>query len=825
MGMQKPRILFLDAYDSFSNNIVSLLETTLDVEVFTTKIDDPRIDSLSKVTAVVSAYDAVVCGPGPGHPQNDDDVGAIRNIWRLAERDLVPVLGICLGFQSLCLEFGANIRRLKGPQHGIVRRINHTGETNLRGRKSIFEGVGETNATLYQSLCADIGQDNIPEDSWNSAKWKPTSKCPNLIPLAWVESELTEVDKINCGIADRRVFVGVRHKTKPFWALQYHPESICTNEESQGIIRNWFREARTWSKIYGRRTNYFIRPLETAQKSLLRERDLTDSNIDAHAFENSAREDSFICHTYNMVLPSNLEVSDIVESLQGICNDCILLESSNASNPEAHPGVRGRYSILGLNTNNCQKFEYRVKPSSSDHSATRKIGTRKFWSELVHSLDGYHGVEGNPESPFWGGLIGYSTYELGLEGIDVDLKTRTSSRYSKHRPDACYVFVTESIVVDHQEGMLYFQKLDRRDNEAMVMTELQVTAAKLERGIAKRGLQKSTPELFRVFSNTSKSLAPNTSVGAISVPDNEAYENKVRTCQEYIRNGDSYELCLTDQSIVKATKDSEPSGWSLYKKLRRQQPAPFASYFRMGDVTLVSASPERFLKWDSKGNCELRPMKGTVRKTPDTTFEQAKALLDVPKETAENLMIVDLVRHDLHGICGSGNVTVPKLMVVEEYQSVYQMISIVHGKIPSPIVIKDNDVDYSAKRHVHQQRFTGVDVLAASLPPGSMTGAPKKRSCEILQLIEQGKERSMYSGVVGYMDVGGRGDFSVTIRCMFKWADEDREEIDAVGAKTTIEKWHVGAGGAVTTLSTPKGEREEMLTKSSGTLGVFEALI
>jgi para-aminobenzoate synthetase len=140
-------------------------------------------------------------------------------------------------------------------------------------------------------------------------------------------------------------------------------------------------------------------------------------------------------------------------------------------------------------------------------------------------------------------------------------------------------------------------------------------------------------------------------------------------------------------------------------------------------------------------------------------------------------------------------------MVVEEYKSVFQMISIVRGQIPRS----------------HHSRptpyYTGIDVLAASLPPGSMTGAPKKRSCEILSEIEK-KERSLYSGVVGYMDIGGRGDWSVTIRSMFRWDDEGRED--------AMETWHIGAGGAVTTLSTEVGEREEMQTKLRGTLGIFQ---
>lgn len=208
-------------------------------------------------------------------------------------------------------------------------------------------------------------------------------------------------------------------------------------------------------------------------------------------------------------------------------------------------------------------------------------------------------------------------------------------------------------------------------------------------------------------------------------------------------------------------------------------------------------------------------MKGTVRKSPAvSTLAQAKELLDVPKEKAENLMIVDLVRHDLHGVCGSGNVTVPRLMVVEEYASVFQMISVVQGQIPSPVT---KHMNHQEIKEAEKTRYTAIDVLAASLPPGSMTGAPKKRSCEILQDVEGGQERSLYSGVVGYMDVGGRGDFSVTIRSMFRWADEDAMGSDGMPTET----WHIGAGGAVTALSTLVGEREEMQTKLNGTLGVF----
>jgi para-aminobenzoate synthetase len=153
MLVQKPLVLFIDAYDSFSNNIISLLETTLDVSVRTVKIDDYQLKTDTKLHRELQHYAAVVCGPGPGHPENEEDIGIIKKIWRLSEERTLPVLGICLGFQSLCLEFGGKIRRLKGPQHGMIRNITHAGEKQDGYSKSIFVGVGPFDATLPEPVC------------------------------------------------------------------------------------------------------------------------------------------------------------------------------------------------------------------------------------------------------------------------------------------------------------------------------------------------------------------------------------------------------------------------------------------------------------------------------------------------------------------------------------------------------------------------------------------------------------------------------------------------------------------------------------------------
>lgn len=517
-----------------------------------------------------------------------------------------------------------------------------------------------------------------------------------------------------------------------------------------------------------------------------------------------------IFYSQSVDLPENISVAQIAEAVLDAGKDRIILESSNAYEKGVGTAdVRGRYSIIALDVDDCLQLEYTAGNNTIAATYPKlraRCGTdvRQFggiWHFLAQYLESRKvigAVNGDNDSPFWGGFMGYTTYELGLEGINVSPQGQRHPEFS--RPDLCFAWVTRSLVIDHVKKRIHIQELDTayRSGATPWSTRIYQTLLRLPLRPA---------HSFPVYEPNHNPQPP-----TITRPDDKEYESKVQQCQEEIRKGNSYELCLTAQTTVTRPADH---AWPLYKSLRTRQPAPFASYIRLGSATLVGSSPERFLSWDESGKCELRPMKGTVRKSPIVnTLAQAKALLDVPKEKAENLMIVDLVRHDLHGVCGSGNVSVPRLMVVEEYATVFQMISIVQGQIPPPTT-KHLNRDEIAE--AEKTRYTGIDVLAASLPPGSMTGAPKKRSCEILQEIEGGQERSLYSGVVGYMDVRGRGDFSVTIRSMFRWKDECFVDDEGEG----METWHIGAGGAVTALSTPVGEREEMQTKLAGTLGVF----
>ncbi|ORY71556.1 aminodeoxychorismate synthase [Pseudomassariella vexata] len=833
--MSHPRILFLDAYDSFSNNVVSLLNTLLDAEVHVLPIDSPQLDPKSPTfhDALVDElrrYDAVVCGPGPGSPDSEADVGLMKHIWQLEDEHLLPVLGICLGFQSLAVSCGATTKKLTTGLHGMIRQIDHRSDVADSSEGNIFTDIPSFRATLYHSLCADIGQGLISEADWPAWRWASPATLPQVLPLAWVEEPRD-------GFVER-ILMGMKHTSKPFWGFQYHPESICSDSSGHRVILNWFEQARRWSERAGRRTQpNRIEVMHDARNPSLLSQPKVDDWIRQNERDIDCRYTSRSLH-----LPAHVQVPDVVELLQSGKQDQIILDSASAHADRIGLDVRGRYSIIALDVEKAMRFEYHAgasqvvayTPSSTEAECntleTMRIhGHDTIWHVLARFLQPRRTKQCSAETPFMGGFMGYATYELGLECIDVE----TFTDRGHQRPDLCFAWITKSIVIDHLESTLRIQNLHSPgsdpgqwiDEVARTLQNSTLWADGLRVNVGNVGSTNFKKHLTPPMTPTGTLCSTK-----IQVPDADEYECKVRQCQDFIAAGDSYELCLTDQtSITRSTSAPEsgppdissnswgpssatetPSSWQIYRSLRACQPAPFGSYIRLGGATLISSSPERFLEYNGDGLCSMRPMKGTVRKSDAVaTLEQAERILHIPKEEAENLMIVDLVRHDLHSVCGPGHVIVPQLLKVEEYASVFQMISVVQGQLP---------VNDDADAVGDDQGYSGLDILAASLPPGSMTGAPKKRSCQILQQIEGRRERSLYSGVVGYMDIAGRGDWSVTIRSLFRWDDEIVHQHDG----TEQEVWHIGAGGAVTALSTPEGERDEMMTKLKGPLAVFD---
>ncbi|MCW5836146.1 MAG: aminodeoxychorismate synthase component I, partial [Labilithrix sp.] len=263
------------------------------------------------------------------------------------------------------------------------------------------------------------------------------------------------------------------------------------------------------------------------------------------------------------------------------------------------------------------------------------------------------------------------------------------------------------------------------------------------------------------------------------------YVARVARAKRHIDAGDAFEICLTNALRAPLARRH---AWALFDELRRSNPAPFAALLDLPEGAVVSSSPERFLSLDARGIAESRPIKGTRPRgaTPADDARLARELATAEKDRAENAMIVDLVRNDLGRVCRFGTVEAPELFVVEPYATVHQLVSTVRGEL---------DAGKGA-----------IDLLRACFPPGSMTGAPKIEAMRILERLEP-VERGVYSGALGWIDLGGAMDLSVVIRTVVLEDDVARFSV----------------GGAIVADSDPADEHEETEHKAFALVRALEA--
>lgn len=261
----------------------------------------------------------------------------------------------------------------------------------------------------------------------------------------------------------------------------------------------------------------------------------------------------------------------------------------------------------------------------------------------------------------------------------------------------------------------------------------------------------------------------------------DEYLELIAKAKDFIAKGDAYQLCLTNQITVETSNDP----FAVYLRLRAINPSPYATYIRMGDVSVVSSSPEQFIRVSGE-LVSTKPIKGTRPRSQDANEDRALALelAANTKERAENLMIVDLMRNDLGKISAPADVVVGKLFDVESYSSVHQLVSTITAKLLPSLTI--------------------FDAIAACFPAGSMTGAPKIRAMEILQGLE-GFPRGIYSGCLGYVSASGSADLGMTIRT-----------IVFEPGKATI-----GIGGGITIDSVAQEELAETKLKARVLLQAF----
>jgi para-aminobenzoate synthetase len=414
-------------------------------------------------------------------------------------------------------------------------------------------------------------------------------------------------------------------------------------------------------------------------------------------------------------------------------------------------GERGRFSFMGdsegplgaVVTYGVDAGQVRV-----ERRAGAEVHDESIFDYLGRELRRLRRLSNGLPFDFDCGFAGYFGYELKADcGAEAAHRAAT--------PDAAFVFADRLIAFDHRERRVYLAALAEPGAEDWIEA--------MSRRLGALPLL-AEPEIGDEPLELALRRSPS------------RYRDEIEACKRYLTAGHSYEICLTNKLVAEAS----PDPLQLYRALRRVNPAPFAAYLRFGDLAVLSSSPERFLAIDREGRAEARPIKGTSRRgaTPDEDGRLAAALCADEKNRAENVTIVDLLRNDLGRVCEVGSVEVPELMRVESYETVHQLVSSVRGRL--------------------REEVGPAECIRACFPPGSMTGAPKLRTMEILDELER-EARGPYSGAIGYLGLGGACDLGVAIRTIV---------LDGGSAS-------IGAGGAIVVDSDPAAEIEEMLLKAA----------
>ncbi len=435
---------------------------------------------------------------------------------------------------------------------------------------------------------------------------------------------------------------------------------------------------------------------------------------------------------------------------------------------------RSRFSIMGAcDGPGSHIFEYRV-PDVARVEGVPAMGG--FFDELRGKLRAVRlDDEGHRAAERLGGFaLGYAGclgYGLGAETLGLARESHDGME-----SDAHLVFLTRALVIDHE----------RRTVRAVALAELHggaetpgtvgeqrawlVEAEKNMSGVL---------EAVRGARHERGIEGPQAGVGTEATPEYRHapahYATLIERCQELIDAGESYELCLTNEARVAGERDV----LDVYARLRRVARVPYGALLDCGKWSVASASPERFLEVSAQGEVESRPIKGTAPRSadPDEDEKLRAELAGSRKDRAENLMIVDLVRHDLSRVCEAGSVRVPRIYQVESFPTVHQMISTITGRLAPG--------------------RTAIDAIEAAFPGGSMTGAPKLRTVQLLRELEGGP-RGIYSGALGWISPNGAASLSIVIRTAV---------LDETGAR-------FGVGGAITRLSNTGAEIEETFTKA-----------
>ncbi|GMF41966.1 unnamed protein product [Phytophthora fragariaefolia] len=799
ISAKKPRrvaSLLIDNYDSYTYNISQMLAQVngFPASVLVMRNDDfgGRFAAawehfVAQMSALAAEQDVdlelnVVISPGPGHPAEPKDFGMCADAIRHAD---APVLGVCLGHQGMAQVYGGEVVEAKEVMHGRTSRVFFED-----GDKTLFAHVANGfEVVRYHSLVID--PEKVPEEL-----------------------------EVTAQTADG-VIMAVRHRTKQQFGVQFHPEAVCS-EFGYQLFQN-FRDVTLGQSASKCELHHSNHP-EVNTKVL------TEHAVRGSTLHFTARP-NYCVHVER--LSTGLASLDFAEfvfcELFGASKRSFWLDSSNHNTVAgSDAAIQSRCSMMGDDSGpmsycveyDVAKVELRLRRRSTDVEGER-VGIYPGQDILTHVRevmqahrchdivfkDGASEQDVRSEElpfAFRGGFVGYFGYEI--LGSEQEGKKKFNDRFDakgERAPDASFVFADRALMFDHRDDVIYSLSVCENEDASKNLSQqwLHSTRNQLQ-------------QLANTFQQTSSSTL---SLPANIKPDDEVifrpsrsraqYVADIEEIQRLIRAGETYEVCLTNHLRAEyALRDP----LAFYRMLRRRNPAPFAGFYLSNPknrfqapeqvrsseeaealqdaYALCCSSPERFLRVGADGWMESKPIKGTRPRGGDPREDTAIAedLASCEKDRAENMMIADLVRNDFGVVARVGSVHVPRLMGVETYTTVHQLVTTVRAQ-------RRNDADV-------------VDVLRATFPGGSMTGAPKKRTMHIIRELERAP-RGVYSGGLGFLSIDGSCDLNIIIRT----------------AIVTPNSVTLGAGGAIVALSDCDDEYDEMLLKARALVATIGA--
>jgi para-aminobenzoate synthetase len=686
------RTLIIDNYDSFTFNLFQMIAAINGEEPIVVRNNQEKWDTLAGLE-----FDNIVISPGPGTPEREGDFGVCASALLHAR---VPILGVCLGHQGLCYVFGGKVHHAPEPMHGRLSGVYHNGAP-------LFDGVPQGfQAVRYHSLIVE----------------EPLPDC--LEAIAWTSD---------------RILMAIRHRTRPLWGVQFHPESICT-EHGDRILRN-FRDLSHCSER---------RHSGTPAASI---------SVVPAPHQNDVKPAGYQVRTRKLDLFP--EPGDVYRRLFQREEPAFWLDSSSTE------GNLARFSFMGAGSGpHAALVSYSV--AAGEVTERRGDHVRRFresiYVYLERELRRRACATDDLPFDFNCGYVGYFGYELKAE-------VGATHRHECEYPDAMFLLADRVIAFDHQEKQTYLLCLvDPSAAEHSVFGEVRPQEAAANAWFYE--MERHLREEDNARTPTMLSKRP--IAFRLSRP-HRTYLEDIERCKCLIRDGETYEVCLTNQLHTTAVPD--PLG--LYLTLRRINPSPYSAFLRFGEISVMCSSPERFLRIDRNGWVESKPIKGTRPRgrTPDEDAWLAEDLRSNEKDRSENLMITDLVRNDLGIVCEVGSLHVPRLMHVETYRTVHQLVSTIRGRLRSGL--------------------SPLECVRRTFPGGSMTGAPKLRTMNILDELET-EPRGVYSGSIGFLAFNGTADLNIVIRTIVE----------------TPRSTTIGVGGAIVILSDAEAEFEEMILKA-----------